>query len=278
MAGWIWLLNIWDGERQAVMRVEQLKNGKVVALILQGDGTPQNPQVIVQARHEQALSDSELEELVNAVAWMLRFNEDLGEFHQLCKARGGHWYKLTTGQGRLLRSPTLFEDIIKTICTTNIQWGGTKRMVSELVKNFGAVFPLEPERRAFPLPETIAALNFGDFNTQVRLGYRAIYIHKLAEQVSSGELELSTFLDPLLSTLDLRKALLELKGIGPYAAATLLMLLGRYDELAVDTEFRAFVSRKYFPEVYPGDKTAQEIYAEWGRWKYLAYWFDNYGF
>ena len=53
------------------------------------------------------------------------------------------------------------------------------------------------------------------------------------------------------------------------------MLLGRYDELAVDTAFRRFVSRKYFGgQPPPSDAVAQAVYEDWGRWKYLAYWFD----
>jgi hypothetical protein len=67
---------------------------------------------------------------------------------------------------------------------------------------------------------------------------------------------------------------LAIKGVGSYAAATLLMLLGRYDELAMDTVFRRFVSEKYFDGEQPSDADAQTIYADWGRWKYLAYWFD----
>ena len=70
------------------------------------------------------------------------------------------------------------------------------------------------------------------------------------------------------------KKLLEIKGIGNYAAATLLMLLGRYDELPTDTVFRDFVSKKYFKGKSVVEKKAQSIYKSWGKWKYLAYWFE----
>ncbi len=39
-----------------------------------------------------------------------------------------------TGAGRMVRSPTVFEDVVKTICTTNTSWGGTMRMVNALVR------------------------------------------------------------------------------------------------------------------------------------------------
>jgi 3-methyladenine DNA glycosylase/8-oxoguanine DNA glycosylase len=205
---------------------------------------------------------------------MFRTDEDLSPFYALCREKGGLWTRLTGGLGRLLRSPTLFEDVVKTICTTNIQWGGTVRMVAELVNAFGEPYAGDATRRAFPVPAAIAAATLDSFNASVRLGYRGAYVHMLAQQVASGELELETLRDADIPTPELKKELLAIKGVGNYAAATLLMLMGRYDELAIDTEFRAFVAKKYFSGSYPSDQEAQAIYADWGRWKYLAYWFD----
>jgi len=54
----------------------------------------------------------------------------------------------------------------------------------------------------------------------------------------------------------------------------MLMLLGRYDELAVDTVFREFVRTKYFKGRKVSDQKAAAVYDGWGEWKYLAYWFD----
>ena len=90
----------------------------------------------------------------------------------------------------------------------------------------------------------------------------------------TGELDLEALATSDLPTSELRKQLLAIKGVGPYAAATMLMLLGRYDEIGVDTVFRDFVGRKYFDGNKPEDSEALAIYADWGRWKYLAYWFD----
>ena len=96
----------------------------------------------------------------------------------------------------------------------------------------------------------------------------------LAQRVATGDLDLEALRSSELPTTELKKRLLAIKGVGNYAAANMLMLLGRYDELAIDTVFRAFVGQKYFGGTYPTDKEAQAIYDEWGEWKYLAYWFD----
>ena len=48
------------------------------------------------------------------------------------------------GAGRMVRSPTVFEDVVKTICTTNTSWGGTTRMVNALVEHLGEKAPGAP--------------------------------------------------------------------------------------------------------------------------------------
>jgi 3-methyladenine DNA glycosylase/8-oxoguanine DNA glycosylase len=87
-------------------------------------------------------------------------------------------------------------------------------------------------------------------------------------------LDLEALRECELPSAELRSRLRAIRGVGPYAAATLSMILGRYDELAVDSEFRQFVSRAYFGGKPVNDADARAVYEAWGRWKYLAYWFD----
>ena len=273
--GWLVLApNNWDAERQTLHRVEQLSSGQVVRLEIAAAGSVQEARILLHIAHDGALASEECQELDARVRHMLRLDEDLSEFYELCRRRGAPWDRVTSGLGRLMRSPTLFEDAVKTICTTNIQWSGTKRMVQELVDVYGALYPGDSSLRAFPTAGAIASSKLAEFEGRVRLGYRAAYVHELARQVATGELALEGLWTSSLPTPQLKKELLAIKGVGNYAAATLLMILGRYDELAIDTEFRLFVSNKYFQGAYPGDKAAKAVYEPWGRWRYLAYWFD----
>ncbi len=274
-SGWVELSpTAWDVHKHSVTRIEQLSTGKVVALDISGDNNNGIPLISILIQSHDDLNRQEEEEIALRVGYMFRVDENLSEFYDICLEKGGEWIKITKGLGHLLRSPSLYEDLVKTICTTNIQWGGTKGMIRRLVDNFGAPFISNPKLHAFPTPETISRVSFDDFSKVVRMGYRAQYVYDLSNEVANGSLDLQQFVDSRLSTSELRKRLLKIKGIGPYAAATLLMLLGHYDELAVDTAFRSFVSKKYFNNDYPSDKVAQEVYQDWGRWKYLAYWFD----
>ena len=67
---------------------------------------------------------------------MLRLDEDLSPFYVAAAADPTLAWTVA-GAGRMLRSPTVFEDLVKTICTTNCAWSATVRMVSALVGQLG---------------------------------------------------------------------------------------------------------------------------------------------
>ncbi|MCW5983217.1 MAG: hypothetical protein KIT09_34320 [Bryobacteraceae bacterium] len=273
--GWVVLApNAWDASRATMTRVERLGGGKIALLEITGAGTPRKPAIRIGATHRGRLSGEDGLEIQRRVSRMFRVDERLEDFYAECRARGGGWVKVTAGYGRLLRSPTVFEDVVKIICTTNTQWGGTKRMVSGLVEAYGEPYPGDGMRKAFPAPEAIAAAGLDEFAARVRMGYRAPYVHELAVRVTRGELDMEGFRNKGAPTAELRKQALGIKGIGNYAAATLLMLLGRYDCLAVDSVCREFAKKKYFAGRAPDDAEIHAIYEDWGEWRYLAYWFD----
>ena len=273
--GWVVLApNVWDEHGQILRRVERLGTGKVVGLSVSGSGGTRKAKIAVKVESRSRISKKEKEEVLRKVGHMFRLDEDLRPFYQACRKRGAPWKRATKGLGRLLRSPSVFEDVVKVIATTNIQWGGTKKMVAGLVRAYGEPIPSDAERRAFPTAEAIASGTPRKFAASVRMGYRAAYVHALAEQVASGELDLEALHDPEMPTAEVKKRLLSIKGIGSYAAATLLMLLGHYDDLPVDTVCRSFVTKKYFAGKQPSDAEIRKIYEDWGQWKFLAYWFD----
>lgn len=265
---------VWDGEQHMLQRVERLAGGRVVLLEIRGSGTPATPALDVTIHHAAPLSDAEQQEIQTAVGHMFRLDEDFSAFYVLCEEYGAPWTQLTVGKGRLLRSPTLFEDVVKTICTTNTTWSNTLRMVAALVAALGEPCEVDSSRRAFPTPAAIAAAPLEIFTREVRMGYRGEYIRLLGERVVSGTLDLEPLRDASRPAREVKRDLLAIKGVGPYAAHTLLMLLGRYGELAIDSELRTFMRRKYFDGRPPTDAEIRACYERWGAWKYLAAWFD----
>jgi 3-methyladenine DNA glycosylase/8-oxoguanine DNA glycosylase len=100
----------------------------------------------------------------------------------------------------------------------------------------------------------------------------------LARAVGSGELNLEALKAADIPTSDLRKRLLAIKGVGRYAAANLLMLLGRYDFVPVDSWALKMVSHEWHDGRPVGQAEVEEAFARWGAWKGLAYWFWNWSY
>ena len=274
--GWVDLLpNVYHEDTRSFSRMERLTSGKVVRLhVSAGAQEGERVPLIVQICHAGRLAAADRAEIEVSVRHMLRLDEDFSEFYRLCKKNGLPWSRIKPGKGRLLRSPGLFEDMVKVILTTNVQWGGTKRMVRELVEQFGEPFPSDSELKAFPQAQAMAALPFEDFQGRVGLGYRAAYIYQLACVFSLQPNCYAKFFDAQIPSAEIKKDLLAIKGVGNYAAASILMLLGRYDEIPVDSVFQQLMENKYFPDKDFELKEALAIYEKWGRWQYLAYWFD----
>jgi 3-methyladenine DNA glycosylase/8-oxoguanine DNA glycosylase len=150
--GWWQLLPFgWDACAEMLTRIERLSTGRVVEIRMReyGDG--------VSVEGVDGLSDAERQEVADRVAWMLQLDLDLGAFYALAQDEPRLAHAEETARGRILRSPTLFEDVVKTILTTNVQWSGTIRMVEMIVARFGDSLPAEPVGRAFPTPERLAA-------------------------------------------------------------------------------------------------------------------------
>jgi 3-methyladenine DNA glycosylase/8-oxoguanine DNA glycosylase len=273
--GWVDLLpNIYHAETHAFSRIEELPSGKVVQLEVSTETTQMDFSIRVAVQHSSRLSANDQVEIERNVRHMLRLDEDFSDFYILCAQHGSPWSEILPGKGRLLRSPDLFEDMVKVICTTNIQWGGTKRMVKELVDTYGKPFPANPDLKSFPKAAVIASESFKDFQSKLRLGYRASYIHTLAQDFVNRPQFFKDLQDTDRPSGEIRKNLLAIKGIGNYAAASILMLLGRYDEIPVDSVFQQMMREKYFNQQDFALEDALAIYYDWGKWKYLAYWFD----
>jgi 3-methyladenine DNA glycosylase/8-oxoguanine DNA glycosylase len=221
----------------------------------------------------ELLTETEQSELSRHITWMLDLDQDFTEFYALARPEPKLARMVERKAGRVLRSPTLFEDVIRTILTTNTLWKHTLRMCRELTTRFGDPLPCEPEQHAFPTPERMAEVIEPTLREQCRMGYRAPYVTELSQRVASDDLDLENLKTKMLSTLDLRKELMTIKGVGGYAAANLLVLLGRYDYVPVDSWALKVVSNEFFNGEKVTPKQVLETFERWGKWQGLAYWF-----
>ncbi len=264
------------------MRVDEHARTLEVTVPLDG----RRPRTVVVSRHPAggaAISVAgrrpgagETGELVERVRWLLRLDEDLTGFYAVA-ATDPELAWAAAGAGRMIRSPTVFEEVVKTICTTNCAWSATERMVGALVEHLGdravGAPPLGPYGRAFPSPATMAAAGEDFYRDVVRAGYRGRYLRELAAGVAAGDVDLEALGGASREDLpddDLERHLLALPGVGPYAAAHIMLMLGRYSRLVLDSwtrpTYAAIVGRA------TGDATIVRRFRRYGRYAGLAFW------
>jgi N-glycosylase/DNA lyase len=269
----------WDEAREVLSRPVALASGRIalaeVARVERG--------LAFRALAQGRLSPAQAREARDALATCLALDEDLGPFQARAaalereRAAGRRdlpdlRWALARGAGRLLRSPTVFEDAVKTLCTTNCSWALTRVMVQRLCGALGGEGP--GGERAFPSATAMAASPERFYRDQIRAGYRAPFLLALARGVAEGALDLEGLRRSDLPTPELLRRIRALRGFGPYAAEHLLRLLGRHDHLALDSWTRAKLARLRGRRRIPSDRTLLRWYAPYGAWAGLAMWLE----
>jgi 3-methyladenine DNA glycosylase/8-oxoguanine DNA glycosylase len=216
-----------------------------------------------------------------------------------------------------MRSPTLFEDIIKTVTSCNVTWPSTivmnRRLCEVLGKESasGGFAFVEPKKLARARPQTLRA--------RCRVGYRDQRLIELAKLYVAAEksrardaadlaaqkllptpivssklakhqtrananaqarINLPWLEDPTTPDDAVFKALVALPGIGPYAAANIMQLMGRYARLPLDTE-----SVRHGKTLLGYKGTSAQImkkvhahYAPFGANAFRSYWLEMWAF
>ena len=232
-------------------RTIRIRSGRPGFALVEGEG--------IGARDAVVLAD--------ATRHMLRLDADLSTFYEAALADPDlDW--TCAGAGRMLRSPTVFEDVVKTICTTNCAWSATVRMAGALVSELGIEAP--GGRRTFPTPEAMAEAGEAFYKDIVRAGYRGPYLRSLATAVAEGTLDLEALTDPELPDDEVAARLLALPGCGPYATAHMMMLLGRYSRLVLDSWTRPKYAKLNRRKA--SDKTIERRFRRYGDYAGLAFW------
>ena len=221
----------------------------------------------LQIACDKTLDRDEQASIKQQVTRMLRIHEDFGDWRRLHpRAARGRF-------ARLFRSPTLSEDIVKTITSCNVTWPNTRRMNTLLCQHVG--------KGGFPTARQLARIEPGQLKERCKVGYRADRIVRLAQRVDTGDLDLSWFEQPDRTRDDVYHGLLDIHGLGPFAAANLCQTLGHYDRIAIDSEtYRHYCQTQGIARPDDPRKLHDAIdahYAKYAPYQFLAYWFDLWG-
>lgn len=262
-----------DEERPALVTTLELAPGRARTVTVDA-GARGTARVTTTGRRPPAADAASIEACISHI---LRLDQDLSAFYELA-ATDPQLSWVLTGAGRMTRSATVFEDVVKTICTTNCAWSATVRMVSALVAHLGTAAPDAPAEgpkgRAFPTPEAMGSEGESFYRDVVRAGYRGPYLMSLAESVSTGAIDLEALGRATPEELpddELEIILLGLPGVGPYAAAHIMMMLGRYSRLILDSWTRpTFLACSGMKRAK--DSTIIRRFKSYGLYSGLAFW------
>lgn len=225
----------------------------------------------LKVRPDRTLSPAEKKQAKKLIARMMRLNED----HEVIRA----FHKVDPrqkklGRGRLMRSPTFFEDVIKTVTSCNVTWPSTIIMNRRLCEVVGEQSP--SGFYAFPTAAKLASVRRTLLRERCSVGYRDARIVELARMFATSAIADERFESDTLADDAMFKELQDWPGIGPYAAANIMQLLGRYGRLPLDTE-----SVRHGRDVLGFKGTSAKImkrvhkhFAPFGEHAFRSYWFE----
>ena len=266
--GWAFLPPFeWDDARNRLARPLRLASGRGVPISISVAANDGRSVVGVRVESGPGLDPDERVEARAKIRRMLRLDEDFSSFHRLCAGDPALRFVANERCGGLLRAPTAFEDLVKTVCTTNCDWRNTKKMCAALCDLAGGSFP-RPERLLSVSPRRLAKA--------APVGYRAGTILVAARLFTEGRLDL----DAWATAGDferVREALGAIRGVGPYCISHMLVLLGAYSEIPVDSEVLKYLRHTHFDGEAVEPPEATKPYDKYGSFRFLAFKFSRMG-
>ena len=124
----------------------------------------------IAIKTDRRMGNRQMEVIRHVADHMLSLDFPLDDFQALCRQKKAMTLLrlVKKGWGRMLRSPTFWEDAVKTLCTTNASWGYTVKMCKNLCDKLGEVTP--SGLKTFPLPESILKVDQRFLKEKIGMG------------------------------------------------------------------------------------------------------------
>jgi len=223
----------------------------------------------IRIRADRDLSPRQKNQVKQVVKHILSLDFPMDEFMAMCRAqKAAPLLRLARrGWGRMLRSPTFWEDAVKTLCTTNASWGYTQKMCTNLCTVLGR--PTPSGLKTMPLPKDILKVGERVLTNEVGMGYRSKSLIALAERAEAATVPwlFDVARKPVAGTAE--REIRSWHGFGKYATRHLLVLMGFHEYLPIDREVG-----KHLGIRKSGDKGSDldsAHFDEWGPFRFTAY-------
>ena len=251
--GWVSLAPWgWDDSACVLWRSDRLSSGRTARIQAT---QPEADRIEVEVSGD-GLSRRDLDEAAGLVRRWLSLDWDPARAIASARAVDPEAAEvIKNGGGRLLRCSTFYEDFVKTVCTIQIAWSGSLRMVAALVEAGGGLFPTP-----------VRVLELGDAGLRERgTGFRARSLFEGTEtMLERGQIdEAGRSANGPVPYDDL----IALWGIGPYAAAHMAVLQHDFSRIPVDSEVTSYCRDRY--GIGPNEIDAH--FEPWGDFRFLGY-------
>ena len=264
--GWVFLAPFsWSDATSSLTRPVNLPIGDQarIRIRVRRQGASSGVQVSIDSA--SCLTIENRQSIRHQVTRMLRLDEEFSPFWKLCLDDPNLRFAARMKIGGMLRGPHAFEDLVKTVCTTNCDWRNTKAMCHGLCSlNAGA----------FPTPQVILRHSLARLTRTAPLGYRARTVREAARLFAEGRMPLDNWAQDR-DFGRIRAALLQIWGVGPYCADHMLVLLGCYGHIPVDSEVLRYLRNTHFGGKPVSQEKAVSPYEAYGDWRYLAFKFSR---
>ncbi|XVF87938.1 hypothetical protein PTKIN_Ptkin19aG0008700 [Pterospermum kingtungense] len=280
--------NVWIPSTKSLCRPLRLADSSR-SLSVTISHPPNKRFLVIQVRGLHSLSSADEAAILEQVARMLRISKkderDVRDFQTL------HCLAKDKGFGRIFRSPSFFEDAVKSILLCNCRWKRTLTMAEALCTLQAEMANVDRKRKRvtsnssvkifskrlkhkkhtkgmsvakldecacignFPTSKEVACLDEDYLKQRCNLGYRAQYILQLAKKIETGELEPNKFEESSDTTSyeELYQKLMEIKGFGPFICSNIMMCVGFYKRIPSDSE-----TIRHLKEVHGKEKCSLE--------------------
>ena len=223
----------------------------------------------IRIQPDRTLSPRQEDLVKQAVRHMVSLDFSLDAFIAMCRARKAKpLLRLAQqGWGRMFRSPSYWEDAVKTLCTTNASWGYTQKMCTNLCTVLGHRTRCGP--KTMPLPGDILAAGKRVLVNGVGMGYRSRSLVELAERATSGAVPWLCGARQIPDADTAEREIRSWHGFGKYATRHLLVLMGHHQYLPIDREVGNHLGIRK-----PGDKGSDldsAHFDDWGEFRFTAY-------
>ena len=160
-----------------------------------------------------------------------------------------------------------FENLLSFIISQNKQIPHIMKIVDDIANKYGDKLGEYEGREyySFPTVEQLKNATEEDFKA-LKTGFRAPYLMDAIKLVADGSINPDNFKD--LSTLEVEKELIKIKGVGTKVAnCVLLFSLGRRDAFPVDVWIQRIMEELY----YNGEKTKKEVIIDFAKEQFGEY-------